>query len=344
MTTNTDFDHNEYRRIKILGMIVLVLLIYGIIGYILIDGLSFTDAFLRVLLVFSTLGFSEATTQGLAGKWFTILLIVAGDSLILYVATTVVREIVEGEVTGSWKKIRMLKKIQGLKDHVVICGFGRVGRQVAEEVAAENIPVVVIDREDKSDECLKQGYYFVHGDSSVEDAPLIEANAQKARSIVIAIGNDSDGLAAAVNVSALCPDVYTVGRASNRQAEARLLRSGVDRVVMPATIGGYHMATMALRPSVIDFIDMILDSKHDELQIEEVIIQEDSEIDGQKIGDLFAKSSGIRVLAVQRFNAAGFIRPNTNTVVRVGDRLILLGKNEQMSSIIVKAGQLKKGQ
>lgn len=325
----------DLSKIKKLLLAVLVFIIYGTIGYMLLENLRFVDALLRVTLLSSTLGFSEATSQSDAGKLYTISLVICGVSVIVYATSMFVRSIIEGEVSGSWKRKMVENKLRKLNDHIILCGFGRVGRQIAEELKTEKADVVVIDKDDKSDECSKNGLIFIKGDISASDDTLAKAGVEKAKTLIIAFGRDSDCLAGAVTAKALNPDLYIVARASDKQAEERLTRVGVNRVAMPSYIGGYHMATMALRPSVVDFIDLVIDSKHKELQVEEFLIEPTSPLVGKDVHEYFRdKKSGVVLLAVQRKNGDGFVRPAGGTQVKEGDRLILMGTINQLESLI----------
>ncbi len=322
-------------QIKILILVVCIFITAGSSGYIYLEGLSPTDAVLRTLLTFSTLGYSEATTQSDVGKWFTIALILVGVGVIVYATSGFVRAVIEGEISGSWKRHMVHKRLDHLKDHIIVCGFGRVGRQVAEELAAEDEKVVVIDKNDKSSECEKLGYVFVQGDVSASDEVLTRAGITRARTIIIAIGTDSESLAASVNARALNPDIFIVARATNAQAESRLLRIGANRVAMPAFIGGYHMATMALRPTVVDFLDLVIDSKHGELQIEELEVEHHSKLVGERVMEKFAnKRSGVACLAMKRKGSAGFARPTATMQVEAGDKLILMGTLQQLDTLL----------
>ncbi len=324
-------------KLKPLLLLVIALMLLGTVGFMYLDSLAFTDALLRVILLFSTLGFSEATTQTLAAKWFTIVLAFGGLSVIVYTASTFFSAVIEGELRGSWNKRMTDRKLTSLQDHIIICGFGRVGRQVAEEMAAEGLAVVIVDREDRSDECVPLGYLFLQGDAATHDDVLKKARIDTARAVIITMGHDSESLATAVTARALNPDVFIVARAATKQAESRLNRVGVDRVALPAQIGGYHMATMALRPSVVDFLDLLIDSKRGQLQIEQFEVNPGSGLIGGKVSDFFSpQQNAIVVLALYRAQGSTFLRPTVETRVQTGDRLILMGTLNQLNSFMAQ--------
>jgi len=334
--------HRQIDRVKTLLIMVTVFIIYGTIGYMLLENLTFTDSLLRVALTFSTLGYGEVTSQTFIGKWFTIILIAGGVSVIVYSVSAFARLVIEGEISGTWKKKMIEKHLKNFKEHIIICGFGRLGKQVAEEVATEGIPMVVIDKEDRSLDCHKLGYEFLHGDVTLDET-LTKANIEQAKTLIIAIGNDSESLACAVTARALNPSLFIVARASTKHASERLTRVGVNKIAMPVYIGGYHMASMALRPSVVDFIDLVIDSKHEELQIEELQIDRSSPLVGHAVHDFFSGSiDAPSVLAIQHKDGTKFIRPAGTKFIQEGDRLILMGTVKQLDDLMQKINSFKK--
>jgi voltage-gated potassium channel len=333
-------EKHRIHNFRLLAILVVAFITYGTLGYIIVDKLTFTDALLRIFLLFSTLGFSEATTQTLAGKWLTILLIVVGISVIAYTASTFMSAIIEGEITGRWKKKMTDKKLSSLKNHIIVVGFGRLGRQIAQELRGEDVPVVIIDREDKSFDCDRLGYLFIQGDCSLKDDILIKAGINCAKTIILAMGNDSEVLATAVTARALNEKLNIVARANSRQAAERLYRVGVNKVALPAQIGGYHMATMALRPSVVDFLDLLIDSAEETMQIEEYAIPKDSILIGKRVHDHFLPHhSTVSVIAIRRSSHKEFLRPNAETTIHDGDKLILMGTKSELNSFIKNKGE-----
>ena len=325
---------------RLLALVVIVFILYGTIGFMVVDKISPLDALLRIFLLFSTLGFSEATTQTVGGKWLTILLILVGISVIAYSASTFISAVVEGEISGRWKKKMIDKKLKILKNHIILCGFGRLGRQIALEMRSEDVPIVVIDREDYSAECDKLDYLFIHGDSSAKDETLERANIKHARAVIIAMGSDSEMLATAVTARALEENITIVARANSRQAAERLYRVGVNKVALPAQIGGFHMAAMALRPSVVELLDLLLDSTNGTLQIEEYPIPNNSVLIGKRVHDHFLPHRhNVSVLAVKRKDRSDYIRPTQDTILEDRDKLIIMGTKTQLNNFIHNKGE-----
>lgn len=229
----------------------------------------------------------------------------------------------------------MDQKISGLKDHFILCGFGRVGQRVATELANEKVPFVIIERDKEkltlADE--KKWLYFL-GDSATDESILLKAKIKEAKGIIIAVGDDANSVFITVSARAINPNLFIVARASTPEAEEKLKKLGVNRVAMPYQIGGYHMATMALRPSVVDFLDVMVDSKHNELQVEEMEITANSKIINEKLETYLSREkTGAAVLVIKKPNGNSVINPNAETIIEANDRLILMGSKDQLNTI-----------
>jgi voltage-gated potassium channel len=232
------------------------------------------------------------------------------------------------------------KRLSTLKNHIIVVGFGRLGRQIALELHGEDVPVVIIDREDKSAECDRLGYLFIQGDCALKDEILIRSGIKSAKTIILAMGNDSEVLASAVTARALNGEINIVARANTHQSAERLNRVGVNKVALPAQIGGYHMATMALRPSVVDFLDILIDSAEESMQIEEFPIPADSILINKRIHDYFMPHrNNLSVIAVRRNSHNEFLRPNADTLIHEGDNLILMGTKSELNNFIRHKGE-----
>lgn len=234
-----------------------------------------------------------------------------------------------------FKRRFMDQKITGLKNHFILCGFGRVGQRVALELANEKTPFVIIER-DKAKLALadEKKWLYLLGDSATDESILQKAKIKEAKGIIIAVGDDANSVFIAVSAKAINPNLFIVARASTPEAEEKLKKLGVNRVAMPYQIGGYHMATMALRPSVVDFLDVMVDSKHNELQVEEMEIAPKSKIINEKLETHLSRDkTGAVVLAIKKPDGNSVINPNAETIIAANDRLILMGSKNQLNQI-----------
>ena len=262
--------------------------------------------------------------------FFTITIALSATILV-----SIYLKILHHHLREALKRRFMTKKIQNLKDHFIICGFGRVGSQVAEELSHENIPFVVTDRDpERVKMCNEKDWLCILGDAAVGEETLKKANIKQARGLIIAIGNDADALFVAVTAKSLNPELFIVARASSSEAASKLEKVGVERVALPYQIGGYHMANMALRPGVVDFLDVIVDTKHQEMVVEELEVGANSPFLGKEIDEYFdRRKQNVVVLAIKREDKSCIINPSPDIILRQGDKLILLGTKKALLAI-----------
>ena len=265
-----------------------------------------------------------------SNTFFTIVIAISATILIL-----IYLKIIHYHVKEGFKRRYMERQIDNLKEHFIICGFGRVGSQIAEEFNHEKVAFIVIDKDpEKIAECKEKGYLHILGDAAVGDEVLKKAKIEKAKGLIIAIGNDADAVFIVLTAKALNEKLFTIARASSMEGASKLEKLGIDRVALPYQIGGYHMANMALRPGVVDFLDIIVDSKHKEMVAEEVEILAHSSLIGNDVGSHFNRSkTDIAVLAVRKKDGSCIINPTSDIILSEGDKLILLGTKEQIERI-----------
>jgi voltage-gated potassium channel len=223
----------------------------------------------------------------------------------------------------------MLRRISKLHDHFIVLGYGRVGTHIVKELEAEKVPFVVIDKDPlKIEKCKEKRYLCLEGDVAASDKLLKIANIEEARAVIIAFGNDADNIAAAISVKALRDDVFTVARANEQESVDKLVKLGIDRIVQPHQIGGYHMATYALRPGVIDLLDVVIDSNRLDLQIEELSVGRTAKIVGKKIAEIFGLSLPLLLLAVRAEGGSLVVLPKKDYEIKANDKLIVMGSSE----------------
>ena len=219
----------------------------GLAGYMLIEGWSLLDAAYMVVVTFTTVGYEEVHPLSPNGRLFTMLMMVAGVGVMLYILTSVVHMVVEQEVLRSLvRRHRMRTRMARLSGHFIVCGFGRVGRAVAFTLREESVPLIVIDKdEDALADAEEHGLLCVHGDPT-RDADLQSAHVGEARGLVAATGDDAENVYISLTARGLNPDLHIVARASRPDAEDKLRRAGADQVISPYSIGGRHMALAAI--------------------------------------------------------------------------------------------------
>jgi voltage-gated potassium channel len=314
-----------WQRLALGGTAALVLWVVGIIGYMTIEGFSFLDAAYQTITAITTAGFGEINPLGDGGRVFTIVIIVVGIVVILYILTAVMQVAVEGELESLLGVRRMKGKIEALRDHYVLCGFGRVGEEIARDLMARGVRFVIVDSNPEAIErARKRDYLLVEGDAS-SDATLLEAGIQRARCLLAASDSDSGNTYTVLTAKALNPRLFVVARVGQPASTTPMLRAGADRVISPYSIGGRRMALSALQPLVVDFIDTLVKGHQGEQILAELEASEESGLAGMTIEGCFQACPGTTVLALQKPSGAIQVGPRGATVLELGDRLMVLG-------------------
>lgn len=223
------------------------LVVLGIAGYMLIEGWSLLDAAYMVVVTFTTVGYEEVHPLSDNGRLLTMFMMVAGVGVMLYILTSVVHMVVAQEVLRSFvQRRRRRTRMAGLRNHFIVCGFGRVGRAVASTIQEQSVPIIVIEKDaEAAAEAEDLGLLCLHGDPT-RDADLLTAHVEKAFGLVAATGDDTENVYIVLTARGLNPDLHIVARASRPDAEDKLRRAGADQVISPYAIGGRHMALSAI--------------------------------------------------------------------------------------------------
>ncbi len=298
-----------------------------------IEGFSFLDALYQTITAVTTAGFGEINPLGSAGQVFTIIIIILGVIVILYVLTAVMQIAVEGELESILGARRMKKKIEALKDHYILCGFGRVGTEIARELTTRGVSFVIVDSNPEAiGRAQADDYLLVEGDAT-SDAVLREAGIERARGLLAASDSDAGNTFVVLTAKALRPDLYVVSRAGRTESRPRMERAGADRAISPYAIAGRRMALSALQPLMVEFIDTLARGGQEEQILAEIEISEESGLGGRTIEDVMQPSGGAVVLGVQRASGAIQVGPRGNTLLKQGDRLIVLGEEAELEAI-----------
>lgn len=239
----------SFRGLGIAILMVLFVLVAGTAGYVLIEGFPFVDALYTTVTMMTTVGHIIRPLDE-AGRWFTIVVTITGLAALLYTFGLFMEYVLEGHLGLAIRRRLMLNKIASLRNHAVICGFGRVGLQIAEELLAAGTPFVVIDDRDTSAERSRQkGYLTLEGDATSDDV-LVAAGIQYARSLLVATDNDATNISIALSARHLSDKLQIIARANHSETEVKLQLAGANRVLSPYTLGGHRMANMALKPEL----------------------------------------------------------------------------------------------
>ena len=315
------------------GIIILAAIIAaGSIGYMRIEGWSFSEAIYMTVITISTVGYGEVHPLTAAGRTFSIFLIAGGVSGALFVLSAFVEYLVEGRLRTTRRRRQMKAKIAKLKDHFILCGYGRVGEDIARTFSEEGVPFVVIDsRPDNIALAEEHGHLHLLGDAT-SDKVLIEAGIERARGLVAAVGSDVDNTYITLSARGLRPDLFIEARANSPEAATKLKRAGANRVVSPSNIGARRMAMLALRPAVADFIDTVTHRRGRELQMENIAVGDNSPLVGQ-IVEAIRQQSKATILAINKKSGKLLANPSGEEVVEAEDHLIIMGTKKQLASL-----------
>jgi len=315
-----------------LAFLVLGLLTTGTVGYMIIEHWSFLDSLYMVVITLATVGYREIHPLSPTGIVFTILLIVFGIVTLYYVVRTLSEHILEGKFDANYKARKMRNEIQNLKNHYLICGFGRVGEKVAAELHKDGVQFVVVDIDPAAiNLCNDRSFLCLLGDATNEET-LLAAGLMNAKGMITALGKDSDNMLTVITARTLRSDLFIIARANHDGAVDKLLRVGANRAVSPYQISAFRMATFALRPSIADFVDNILDLDKSEVQIADMTVSSHSPLAGQPLERHLAnRKSGVSVLVIHRGDGRVIINPLGNTEIETGDRLIVMGTRQNLT-------------
>lgn len=321
----------EGAQIQIVSSGLAITTLLGTFGYMLIEGWNLIDAFYMTVITLSTVGFGEVMALSATGRVFTVMLILVGIGLFTYGVSSVIEYVATGEVLQTLEARRKEERLFTMKNHFIIVGFGRVGREVAAAFSEAHIPFVVIDVRDESiAAATERGYICVQG-SATEDHVLLEAGIKQARGLVASAGSDATNVYAVLTARGLNDDLLIIARAIDDNSESKMRRAGADRVISPYVISGRRMANLAMRPHVVDFLDITAANTAIEQTLEEVIVEEGAIIANQTIGQVdLRRRTGANILALYLPTGEWVSNPTTATILEPGTRLILLGNRDQL--------------
>lgn len=316
-------------------LILLIILICGTVGFMLIEDMSFNEALYMTVITISTVGFREVRDLGTGGTYFTIAIIFTGVSTVLFFLTGVF-EFILGEYFGEfWRQRKMKANVTKLRNHFVVCGFGRVGRSVADELARQNEPFVIVEKDrEVFYQCQEQGYLAVQGNATDSEV-LKEAGIQRAAGLVTALNSDSENLYTVLTAKVLNPGIIIVARADQPDSEEKLEMVGADRVISPYKIAGKRMANLLTRPQACEFLDAVTSGNLPEYQLSEVLVTDDFPYLGMTIrGTRLRERTGVTILSMRKKGETAFnINPTPEILIEEGDVLILIGTPDQMESL-----------
>ena len=304
---------------------------FGTCGYYWVEHMPFFEAFYMTIITISTVGYAEIVPLSQTGRALTIIIIILGITVGAYTIGLLVRAFVEGELAKIVGRRIVQKQISSLKDHFIVCGYGRIGRIMCSEFAADNIDFVVIEQDPATrEEIENQRYLCIEMDATSEEA-LLAAGIMNAKGIATAVNSDANNVFITMTAKSLRPDIFVLARASEEKNEDKLLRAGASRVVSPYMIGARRMAQMLKKPTVVDFIDIAMMGSHLGLMMEEAKIGPKSNLIGKNLIDSqLRKDFGVIIVAIKKISGNMIFNPMPSETLEAGDVIVVIGKREDL--------------
>jgi voltage-gated potassium channel len=308
----------------------------GTVGYHWLgreQGATFLDALFMTVITITTIGYGEIIRLDSLGRVFTMAVAVTGIGSLFYSLTVIMDYLVASRLADPYGSKRMQREIDALRDHIIIAGLGRVGKQAAAELHEAKVRFVIVDpRSEAQHYAFQHGYLFVSGDGS-DDTVLEQAGIRHANGLIVTTGDDANNLYIVLSARVLKPDLFIVSRAVDDTSVPKLIRAGANRAISPYAIGGRRLAHLILSPTVVDFFDTVIRRGEESLNLEGVAVQAGAQVVGQSLAELKVRErTGATVLVVLRDNRV-LPNPDPELVLRPGDQLLALGTVEQLDRL-----------
>jgi voltage-gated potassium channel len=307
----------------------------GTVGYHVIEGWAWWHAFYVTVAAIATVELPELSPRA---QPFTVVLLFAGISAALYTFTLMATVVVEGGLPKRLQKRRYARMLETITDHFIICGYGRIGSIIARQFQRQGIPFVIVERDpERMQAAMNEGALAVEADASREDV-LKRVGIDRARGLIAVVSTDAENVYAVLSARVLRPDLFIISRAETDDATQKLRRAGADRVISPYQIGGLQIAQTALRPAVVDFVELATNSENLELAMEEIAIAPHSPLVDQTLVDANLRQRyGVIVVGIQREDRRMEFNPAPETTIRTGDKLVVLGRPESLKKLELEA-------
>ncbi len=325
---------NTTRHLIISVFISLLIGLLGILGYMLIEGWGFLDAAYMTVITLATVGYGEVHQISKIGRIYTMFLIVIGGGFCVYVAGLAVQFMVEGQIRAILGRKRLNRKINRLKNHYIICGYGRIGRVLCGKLSGKPVDVVIIEKNPALVPTMEEdGVLYVSGDAA-DEANLIKAGIERAKCLVAVLATDIDNVYLVLTARQLHPDLYIIARAGTQEAKTKLRAAGANKVESPYDMGAVSMAMRILRPTVTSFLDLALAQSNKDIQMEEIPVSASSHL-----VDVMLKDSGIRqkynliIIAIKKSDGKMLFNPSFDATITLGDTIIAVGEGANLQKL-----------
>lgn len=324
----------EFKKLKLSLLFLILTITLGTLGYHFVEGMDFFDALYMTTITISTVGFGEIKPLSTIGRMMTIVIIITGVAILAYTTSTLLQLVIDGEFAKNMGRKKLNKLLDRLDDHYIICGYGRIGSLIANELYENNKPFVIIESDPEIIKKLENRRIpFIPLDATSEEA-LVIAGIMKAKGLITAVKSDADNVFIALTARGLNPNIYILSRASDENTEKTLIRAGANKVILPYVIGGKRMAHVLLRPTVTEFFDVTMTDKQLGLVMEESIVSPKSKLIGKNlIESNLRKDFGVIIVAIKKGNGKMIFNPSPTEILDENDVIVVLGKKDDVSKM-----------
>tara|TARA_Y100000589_G_scaffold306395_1_gene321077 strand:+ start:13990 stop:15018 length:1029 start_codon:yes stop_codon:yes gene_type:complete len=324
-----------FRKLYYALAILLGIIIMGVFGFHFVEGYTFEEAFYMTIITVSTVGFSEVRPLSQAGRMFTSFLIITSFGTFAYAASVITGYVLDGEFQKHLKTLRINRNLKKMKNHIIVCGYGRNGKQAVEELKDHNLDFLVIEQDQNiiDELSLNKDINAIYGDAT-SDETLEAAGIHKAKALITTLPNDADNLFVVLTARALNQNILIISRASKDSSDKKLRVAGANNVIMPDKIGGAHMASLVVRPDVIEFIDYVMGQGSGTMNLEEIIFEEiPQEYQGKSIREInFRDKTGANIVGLKLPSGEYIINPDPAMQIKPGTKIFVLGDSNQIEA------------
>lgn len=330
------FAYRHFSQLYISLFLLILIACIGIGGFILIEGYDFLEAFYMTTITVATVGFQEVRPLSDEGRLFTSFLIITSFGTFAYTVTSISKYIIDGEFRQYFKNYKLLTAIAHLDNHVIICGYGRNGRQAAHVLKKHNTRFVVVEQKKEIISTINHRYseLILEGDATLDET-LLKAGIKKAKALITTLPIDADNVFIVLSARALNPNLTIISRASEDNSDKKLKIAGANNVIMPDKLGGAHMASLVMKPDVMEFVDFITGQGGDNIRLEEITFETlSSQYQNKTIRDLEIRNkSGANIIGFKTASGDYVINPSADTVIIQDAKLFVLGTTEQINKL-----------
>lgn len=320
----------QYERLKVTIAAFLLIQMIGVIGYMLIEDLSFIDALYLTVVTVATVGYGDIIPKTPVGRLFTMGLIISGVGMAYYTFMLIISALIEGQLKNVWGRRSMNRRIAAMNNHIIVCGAGRVGANTIERLLHEKENYVVIDRDQQIvDSLMEQQIPAVHGDATFDEI-LLAAGVARAKGIITALSHDADNVYVTLTAKSMNPDITIVARAERPEAAEKLKRAGANTIIFPSVMGGRQLAASMTKPVVTDLVENVFFNQEIHVDIAQITVRHASPLVGKTLVQSAIKEQYDSIIVAIKRGETLLNNPRAQEVIQSGDIMILLGQRDHL--------------